>query len=112
MLERREAGEGTPSCIHACMGARRKLWLTCPSPPSPSRMRCAQAVWPDCLWTVPKANIPKATLWEAGGIKADQSWLKVGLGQARPAFLPQLVPDPRALTCPAALCAARLMVIR
>jgi len=33
--------------------------------------------WPSCLFTLPKANIPKAQVWESESIKADQSWLKV-----------------------------------
>lgn len=36
-----------------------------------------QATWPTCLWELPKGNVPKAVMWEAGHIKSSQSWLKV-----------------------------------
>jgi len=34
--------------------------------------------WPESMWEVPLANVPKATLWQSGQIKSTQSWIKVG----------------------------------
>lgn len=52
-----------------------------------------QAAWPTCLWELPKGNVPKAVMWEAGHIKSSQSWLKVS-----PAWLSCLKTGIRAFT--------------
>ena len=33
--------------------------------------------WPESMWEIPLANVPKATLWQSGQIKSTQNWIKV-----------------------------------